>query len=179
MGDVVVPRNFKLLEELEASEKGHGDMSVSMGLVKNDDIFLTEWNASILGPSGSIHDGRLYELQITAGPNYPAEPPVIRFMSKINMSSVDQRTGEVTYSPPAFPSWNVDMTLESALVNIKNAMNSQANRRLPQVKQFPPFIIPHMFYTFITVSHATMQCSPMPTLLHYYHTSQPPDGSRF
>ena len=132
MGEVVVPRNFKLLEELEASEKGHGDMSVSMGLVKNDDIFLTEWNASILGPPGSIHDGRLYELRLTAGPNYPNEPPVIRFISKINMSSVDQRTGDVSYNPPAFPAWNRTMTLESALVNIKNAMNSSANRRLPQ-----------------------------------------------
>jgi ubiquitin-conjugating enzyme E2 variant len=38
--------------QLEASEKGTGDMSVSMGLVDPDDIFLTEWNASILGPPG-------------------------------------------------------------------------------------------------------------------------------
>lgn len=27
-------------------------MSVSMGLVDPDDIFLSEWNASILGPQG-------------------------------------------------------------------------------------------------------------------------------
>jgi hypothetical protein len=27
-------------------------MSVSMGLVDPDDIFLSEWNASILGPHG-------------------------------------------------------------------------------------------------------------------------------
>jgi len=27
-------------------------MSISMGLVNGDDIFLTEWNASILGPPG-------------------------------------------------------------------------------------------------------------------------------
>lgn len=51
-GAIVIPRNFKLLEELEASEKGTGDMSVSMGLVNGDDIFLTEWNGSILGPPG-------------------------------------------------------------------------------------------------------------------------------
>lgn len=38
--------------QLEASEKGTGDMSVSMGLVNPDDIFLTEWQASILGPHG-------------------------------------------------------------------------------------------------------------------------------
>ena len=46
---VIVPRNFKLLEELEKSEKGHGDMSISFGLVKSDDTFLSDWNAGILG----------------------------------------------------------------------------------------------------------------------------------
>ena len=29
---VIVPRNFKLLSELEASEKGHGEMAISYGL---------------------------------------------------------------------------------------------------------------------------------------------------
>jgi hypothetical protein len=49
---VIVPRNFKLLEELEKSEKGHGDMSISFGLVDTADTFLTEWNGGILGPAG-------------------------------------------------------------------------------------------------------------------------------
>jgi ubiquitin-conjugating enzyme E2 variant len=41
-----------LLEELENSEKGHGDMSISYGLEKADDIFLTNWIGTILGPAG-------------------------------------------------------------------------------------------------------------------------------
>ena len=49
---VIVPRNFKLLEELEGSEKGHGDMSISYGLVDPGDTFLKEWNGGILGPHG-------------------------------------------------------------------------------------------------------------------------------
>ena len=44
---VIVPRNFKLLEELEHAEKGSGDMSVSLGLCDPDDIFLSEWNGSM------------------------------------------------------------------------------------------------------------------------------------
>jgi len=37
---------------LEAGEKASGDMSVSLGLVQPDDVFLTEWQGSILGPQG-------------------------------------------------------------------------------------------------------------------------------
>jgi hypothetical protein len=39
---VIIPRNFKLLEELEKSEKGHGDMSISFGLVDSGDTFLSD-----------------------------------------------------------------------------------------------------------------------------------------
>ena len=49
---VVVPRNFKLLEELEKSEKGHGEMSISFGLADPGDTFLSDWNGGILGPVG-------------------------------------------------------------------------------------------------------------------------------
>jgi len=49
---VIVPRNFKLLEELEKSEKGHGDMSISFGLVDTSDTFLSDWNGGIFGPPG-------------------------------------------------------------------------------------------------------------------------------
>lgn len=49
---VIVPRNFKLLEELEKSEKGVGDMAISFGLVDSGDTFLSEWNGGILGPAG-------------------------------------------------------------------------------------------------------------------------------
>jgi ubiquitin-conjugating enzyme E2 variant len=132
-GDVVVPRNFKLLEELEASEKGTGDMSISMGLCNGDDIFLTEWNGSILGPQSTPFDGRLYELRVTAGPNYPNQCPDVRFVSRINLTAVDQSSGVVSQREfPALANWNRSMTLESVLVQLKNSMMNPQNRRLPQ-----------------------------------------------
>ncbi|KAL7512038.1 hypothetical protein ACHAXN_008985 [Cyclotella atomus] len=132
---VITPRNFKLLEELEHSEKGLGDMSISYGLVDGSDIFMGEWNGGILGPHGvkTQHDSRFYELRISIPQSYPASPPKIRFISKINMNCVDPKTGEVIYSKlPATKNWNRNMGMEQILISLRVEMGSEANRRLKQ-----------------------------------------------
>mmetsp|Transcript_20003 Transcript_20003/g.30132 ORF Transcript_20003/g.30132 Transcript_20003/m.30132 type:complete len:147 (+) Transcript_20003:69-509(+) len=136
-GEVVItPRNFKLLEELEHSEKGLGDMSISYGLVDSSDIFMGEWNGGILGPHGTQHDSRFYELRITIPESYPATPPKVRFVSKININCVDSKSGEVIYSKvPATKNWNRNMGMEQVLISLRAEMASSENRRTRQPQE--------------------------------------------
>ena len=123
---VIVPRNFILLDELEKSEKGSGDASLSFGLAgalaaaaarnsrppgrspppprslppalgcqrltrrparrsaEPDDLWLTNWNGTILGPQNSPIDNSIISLQLICGENYPEKPPMVRFTTDFN-----------------------------------------------------------------------------------------------
>ena len=81
-------------------------------------MMMSNWNGTILGPphvslltsttvsfsSGqfrltcpvqSVHENRIYSLNIHCGADYPDNPPSIQFISRVNLPCVDQRTGKV------------------------------------------------------------------------------------
>lgn len=49
---------------------------------------MSNWNATIIGPSHSVHQNRIYSLQIHCGETYPDAPPTVKFITKINLPCV-------------------------------------------------------------------------------------------
>lgn len=119
-----VPRNFRLLEELERGEKGIGDGTVSYGMDDSDDMYMRSWTGTIIGPHNvnsnlniiyleswlivyfysaslnflfyqTVHEGKIYQLKLFCDIDYPEKPPTVRFQTRIYMTCVNQETGMV------------------------------------------------------------------------------------
>jgi ubiquitin-conjugating enzyme E2 variant len=128
-----VPRNFRLLEELEKGEKGIGDGSCSYGLEDGDDIMMSNWNGTIIGPGHTVHENRIYSLKIHCGDSYPEKPPTVQFLSRVNLPFVNQTDGKVDPTKlSVLVQWGRDSSIETVLVGIRREMGSFNNRKLPQ-----------------------------------------------
>jgi ubiquitin-conjugating enzyme E2 variant len=113
---------------LEKSEKEIADPLLSYGLENSEDISMSNWKGIIIGPSNTNYDGRIYSLKIEVGENYPLQPPIVKFISRVNLPFVDQKNGLVDLKK--IIQWEKNSTIESILVTIKKNMSK--NKKLVQ-----------------------------------------------
>lgn len=123
------------MEELEKGEKGLGAESISYGLTNQDDITMTYWNGTIIGPPHSNHENRIYSLKIVCDENYPDKPPKVQFISKINLPCVDSSGNVVVSEFDTLKNWKRSYTMETVLLELRKSMASPNNKKLPQPEE--------------------------------------------
>jgi ubiquitin-conjugating enzyme E2 variant len=120
------------LEELEKGEKGLGAESISYGLTNQDDITMTYWNGTILGPPHSSHENRIYSLNIVCDESYPDKPPKVTFVSKVNLPCVDSAGNVLIANFDTLKNWKRSYTMETVLLELRKCMASPSNKKLAQ-----------------------------------------------
>ena len=80
-------------EVLRKTEKSGGGDEMIYLVPFADNI--CEWTGFIRGPPDSPYEGRVFEMSISVGHQYPLVPPVIKFLSKVFHPNVNYDTGEI------------------------------------------------------------------------------------
>jgi ubiquitin-conjugating enzyme E2 variant len=120
---VEVPRNFRLLEELEAGEKGQTlPPNISFGLLDASDSSLSTWVGSIMGLPNSRFDGRMISVRFYCSDHYPKVPPTVTFITRVNLPFVDRNGGIIHDRFPLLKNWNPNTTILQILSEISNQM---------------------------------------------------------
>lgn len=117
---------------MEKGEKGLGAQLISYGLTNQDDITMTNWNGTILGPPHLTHENRIYSLNIVCGEEYPDKPPTLTFVLKINLPCVDATGHVVAAEFDTLKNWKRTYTMETVLLELRKSMASPANKKLAQ-----------------------------------------------
>lgn len=85
----------------------------------------------------TVHENRIYSLKIVCGETYPDHPPLVQFVSRVNLPFVNQHDGKVDPGKIAvLGHWSRNSSLETILVEIRRYASCDSNvlhRRLNTV----------------------------------------------
>ena len=73
----------------------------------------------------TVHENRIYSLEIVCGEAYPDEPPTIKFVSRINIPFVNQTDGTIDAAKlPVLTNWSRSNSIETLLVEIRRSVHA-------------------------------------------------------
>ncbi|GKY95167.1 hypothetical protein MPSEU_000480200 [Mayamaea pseudoterrestris] len=110
----------RLVKELEAVKKDDTS-GVKARPINPDD--LRHLKGEVLGPSGTVYEGGLFEIDIVIPPNYPFEPPKMKFITKIWHPNISSQTGAICLDILK-DQWSPALTIKTALLSLQALMCS-------------------------------------------------------
>ena len=85
-----------------------------------DNLF--KWTGYVKGPPDSAFSEGWFKLKFDVGQNYPAEPPKVKFLTRVFHPNVHFETGEICLEVLKSGHWNAQWTLESVCRAIANLL---------------------------------------------------------
>lgn len=129
---VEIPRNFRLLEELEIGEKGQDlPPNISYGLKDASDASLSGWTGTIFGMPGTRFDGRVIDIEIYCNDNYPKVAPTVSFRTRVNLPFVDPQGRVIVNQLPVLKNWSPSNTILMILKDIDAQMKRNGGLSQP------------------------------------------------
>ncbi|XP_070389395.1 ubiquitin-conjugating enzyme E2 Z-like [Dermacentor albipictus] len=95
---------------------------------------ITTIHAVIVGPAGTLHEGGFFHFVLKLPPDYPVQPPLVRFMTtdggRVGFSPNLHADGKVCITFPR-PPWSAALSLECVLVSVQSLINENASANEP------------------------------------------------
>jgi ubiquitin-conjugating enzyme E2 variant len=90
------------------------------------------WNGMILGPAKTCYEGRMYQLRIECGSEYPEKAPNVCFLTKLNMKGIEPNGRLNPREVQMLTNWQPNYTLCTLLKELRRMMTLKENCKLSQ-----------------------------------------------
>ncbi|GAB7340537.1 hypothetical protein MBLNU457_6953t2 [Dothideomycetes sp. NU457] len=111
----------RLLHELQSYENDPSPALAHLGPINDDELL--HWTAILKGVPDTAYAGGRWNLSITIPPQYPLQPPTIKFLTPICHPNVHFKTGEICLDLLK-TSWSPAYTIAQTLEAVQQLLTS-------------------------------------------------------